>query len=141
MNRLRRFHIVTVAALALTGLTGSVAAAGTDPNVPTTTIPLREPAKTPPRNPDKIVQTPSGANVKVPAKKSCNATDPLLRPGSRGAAVRKAQRLLTQRGLTTRVTGQYGSWTEYQVRQFQMATDWLAVDGRVGKCTWTALMS
>jgi murein DD-endopeptidase MepM/ murein hydrolase activator NlpD len=63
---------------------------------------------------------------------------PALRRGSRGASVRVLQRLLTDIGYATRVSGLFDSATLRAVRRFQRAQR-LSVDGLVGAQTGAAL--
>jgi zinc D-Ala-D-Ala carboxypeptidase len=107
---------------------GTVVAASANTTTPTT-LPTRQ----------NVVRAPSGAVVQVSPSRTCSQGGPLLRRGHRGPAVKELQHLLTERGLDTRQDGAFGPWTEYQVKQYQAASRWLAVDGRVGNCTWSAL--
>jgi murein DD-endopeptidase MepM/ murein hydrolase activator NlpD len=63
---------------------------------------------------------------------------PALRRGNRGASVRILQRLLTDLGYATRVSGVFDPGTTRQVRRFQRAQR-LSVDGLVGAQTGAAL--
>ncbi len=67
--------------------------------------------------------------------------DPVLRTGSRGAAVRELQRLLNAHlrpNPHLRVDGEFGGHTRSAVRRYQRSK-WLVVDGVAGRCTWAAL--
>lgn len=64
---------------------------------------------------------------------------PLLRNGSRGAAVKTLQYLLRANGRSLTVDGIFGSGTLAQVRAFQKAKG-LTVDGVVGPRTWLAVI-
>lgn len=67
------------------------------------------------------------------------AGDPVLRLGSRGDAVREAQRLLKMNhGRDIAVDGVYGAHTRDQVALVQLAAG-IAGDGVVGPQTWAAL--
>ncbi len=64
---------------------------------------------------------------------------PVIRKGSRGDAVRRAQENLNLRGFDAgRVDGIFGAKTEKAVRLYQSFRD-LAVDGIVGPRTWARL--
>ena len=66
-------------------------------------------------------------------------TQPMLRTGSRGDAVRKLQELLNAKGYTCgSVDGIFGSKTKAAVLAFQKANG-LGVDGIVGPLTWAKL--
>lgn len=66
-------------------------------------------------------------------------TQPMLRTGSRGDAVRKLQELLNAKGYTCgNVDGIFGSKTYAAVLEFQKANS-LGVDGIVGPLTWARL--
>ena len=66
-------------------------------------------------------------------------TQPMLRTGSRGDAVRKLQELLNAKGYTCgNVDGIFGSKTYAAVLEFQKANS-LGVDGIVGPLTWAKL--
>ncbi|HCI67984.1 MAG TPA: hypothetical protein DER17_02965 [Oscillibacter sp.] len=66
-------------------------------------------------------------------------TQPMLRTGSRGDAVRKLQELLNAKGYTCgSVDGIFGSKTYAAVLAFQKANG-LAADGIVGSLTWAKL--
>jgi peptidoglycan hydrolase-like protein with peptidoglycan-binding domain len=67
--------------------------------------------------------------------------EPVLREGSTGLPVRRAQSRLTAGGFDTGgVDGQFGSQTESGVRVFQQAKG-LTVDGIVGSQTWLQIDS
>lgn len=67
-------------------------------------------------------------------------TQPMLRTGSRGDAVRKLQELLNAKGYTCgNVDGIFGSKTYAAVLAFQKANG-LAADGIVGPLTWGKLV-
>ena len=67
-------------------------------------------------------------------------TQPMLRTGSRGDAVRKLQELLNAKGYTCgSVDGIFGSKTKAAVLAFQKANG-LAADGIVGPLTWGKLV-
>jgi peptidoglycan DL-endopeptidase CwlO len=63
---------------------------------------------------------------------------PTLAFGSRGAAVRTAQTLLTRHGYPVPATGYFGPITRNQVRRFQAAKG-IRTTGNVGPLTWAAL--
>jgi peptidoglycan-N-acetylglucosamine deacetylase len=65
---------------------------------------------------------------------------PILAYGSRGAAVRQAQSLLSRLGYRVPVTGFYGALTARQVRRFQVAHG-IRSTGKVGPLTWGKLLS
>ena len=67
--------------------------------------------------------------------------EPVLREGSTGLPVRRAQSRLTAGGFDTGgVDGQFGSRTESGVRVFQQAQG-LPVDGIIGPQTWRQIDS
>ena len=63
---------------------------------------------------------------------------PTLAFGSRGAAVRTAQTLLTRHGYPVPATGYFGPITRNQVRRFQAAKG-IRTTGNIGPLTWAAL--
>lgn len=66
---------------------------------------------------------------------------PSLLPGSKGAAVAKAQQLLKDKGFYQgRVDGDFGTVTRDAIAAFQRANG-LAVDSKVGEQTWKKLQS
>jgi peptidoglycan-N-acetylglucosamine deacetylase len=65
---------------------------------------------------------------------------PVLAYGSRGAAVRQAQSLLSRHGYRVPVTGFYGTLTARQVRRFQAAHG-IRSTGKVGPLTWRKLLA
>ncbi len=76
----------------------------------------------------------------APKTDVCTVTLPVLRMGSDGSHVRTLQILLNRyshAGLT--VDGVFGAATEHAVRLYQRKRS-LAVDGVVGKATWTQLL-
>ena len=64
---------------------------------------------------------------------------PVLAYGSRGAAVRQAQSLLSRHGYRVPVTGFYGTLSARQVRRFQAAHG-IPSTGKVGPLTWRKLL-
>lgn len=69
-------------------------------------------------------------------------TLPLLKKGSKGAAVTEAQKLLVRAGYyrAEDIDGDFGDLTESAVRRFQEEhSETGLVDGRIGKKTWAAL--
>ncbi len=67
--------------------------------------------------------------------------DDVLRPGSKGTAVKTVQTLLKNYGYYTgKIDGKYGNTTTAAVRSFQKYND-LKVDGKVGSETLTVLKS
>lgn len=64
---------------------------------------------------------------------------PLVRKGSRGANVRRVQALLTANGHRVAIDGIAGPKTDAAIRAFQRSAK-LAVDGIVGRNTWTRLL-
>lgn len=65
---------------------------------------------------------------------------PLIQRGDRGPAVEKLHDLLQVVGRDDRGYGTFGPLTEAAVREYQ-ASHGLEVDGRVGRQTWTALLT
>ena len=84
------------------------------------------------------------APVRPPAATAVETTRPravsrpVLAYGSRGAAVRQAQSLLSRHGYRVPVTGFYGTLTARQVRRFQVAHG-IRSSGKVGPLTWRKL--
>lgn len=76
------------------------------------------------------------ASADPPADLTIPAT---VRYGSRGDTVVRLQQLLRSEGYHLQPDGIFGSMTREAVRSYQTAHD-LAVDGIVGKKTWTALL-
>lgn len=62
----------------------------------------------------------------------------VLRRGSFGEAVEELQRLLVANGFAIAIDGDFGSTTEFAVRQFQ-DNQGITVDGIVGSNTWAHL--
>lgn len=62
-----------------------------------------------------------------------------IRKGSKGADVRKCQKLLVQHGYDIAVDGDFGPGTEKAVISFQKSKG-LSADGIVGPNTWNALL-
>jgi peptidoglycan-N-acetylglucosamine deacetylase len=85
------------------------------------------------------------APAKPPAATAVESTRPravsrpILAYGSRGAAVRQAQSLLSGLGYRVPVTGFYGTLTARQVRRFQVAHG-IRSTGKVGPLTWGKLL-
>ena len=85
------------------------------------------------------------APAKPPAATAVESTRPrpvsrpILAYGSRGAAVRQAQSLLSRHGYRVPVTGFYGTLTARQVRRFQVAHG-IRSTGKVGPLTWGKLL-
>ena len=76
----------------------------------------------------------------TPVNVTSVTTQPMLRTGSRGDAVRKLQEMLNARGYTCgNVDGIFGSKTYAAVLAFQKAND-LGADGIVGPLTWGKLV-
>ena len=76
----------------------------------------------------------------TPVNVTSVTTQPMLRTGSRGDAVRKLQELLNAKGYTCgSVDGIFGSKTYAAVLAFQKANG-LAADGIVGSLTWGKLV-
>jgi hypothetical protein len=69
----------------------------------------------------------------------CFAVLPLLRKGDNGMAVRSLQTLLTMRGVSCPVNGEFGEQTDAAVRKYQTSAH-ILVDGEVGPETWAALI-
>jgi peptidoglycan hydrolase-like protein with peptidoglycan-binding domain len=83
--------------------------------------------------------TPVASTPPPASPAPATTTGPTLRQGSRGAAVRRLQGLLRQRGFNPGpIDGIFGSRTTGAVRAFQRARR-LVVDGVVGPQTWGAL--
>ncbi|MFQ6484039.1 peptidoglycan-binding protein [Brachybacterium epidermidis] len=68
------------------------------------------------------------------------SSQPKLRQGNRGDAVRTLQSQLNERGASIAVDGVFGSGTAAAVRALQSAAD-IGVDAVVGPKTWNALYS
>src|SRR3990167_3780386 len=87
--------------------------------------------------------TPSAASLApsaaAPRAAPPPAARPTLRRGSKGAAVRTAQTLLTGAGFSPgKADGDFGPKTEAATKAFQSARQ-LKADGVIGPQTWTAL--
>jgi peptidoglycan hydrolase-like protein with peptidoglycan-binding domain len=86
------------------------------------------------------------APAKPPAATAVESTRPravsrpILAYGSRGAAVRQIQSLLSRHGHRVPVTGFYGALTARQVRRFQVAHG-IRSTGKVGPLTWGKLLA
>ena len=86
------------------------------------------------------------APAKPPAATAVESTRPravsrpILAYGSRGAAVRQIQSLLSRHGYRVPVTGFYGALTARQVRRFQVAHG-IRSTGKVGPLTWGKLLA
>ncbi|WP_317987845.1 D-alanyl-D-alanine carboxypeptidase family protein [Hyalangium gracile] len=68
------------------------------------------------------------------------AADPVLRQGSKGAAVTQLQNLLRGKGYNIAADGDFGPKTSAAVKSFQSSRG-LVADGVVGPKTWAALRS
>ncbi|MFC7456916.1 peptidoglycan-binding protein [Brachybacterium sp. GCM10030267] len=77
----------------------------------------------------------SGSGTSAPS-----SSQPKLREGSRGSAVRTLQSALNDRGSSLTVDGVFGSRTASAVRGLQSAAG-IKVDGVVGPNTWNAVYS
>ena len=87
------------------------------------------------------VRISGGAAPAGPVTTAPGATSqPKLRPGNRGEAVRTMQSLLVERGASIRVDGSFGLATTNAVRALQSAAG-IGVDAVVGPKTWNALRS
>lgn len=103
------------------------------------------PAPTPAATTTTTTTAPSPTHAPAP---SAGATDPnprlsatafrWVRPGARGATVRRIQRALRARGYRVVVNGKFGPLTTAAVRKFQRDKR-LAATGHVGPKTWRAL--
>jgi peptidoglycan-N-acetylglucosamine deacetylase len=86
------------------------------------------------------------APAKPPAATAVESTRPravsrpILAYGSRGAAVRQIQSLLSRHGYRVPVTGFYAALTARQVRRFQVAHG-IRSTGKVGPLTWGKLLA
>jgi peptidoglycan-N-acetylglucosamine deacetylase len=80
-----------------------------------------------------------GAAAVAPAGRPAAAVRPVLGVGSRGAAVRRVQSLLSRHAYPVPVTGYYGPLTARQVRRFQAANG-IRTTGKVGPLTWPKLL-
>lgn len=76
----------------------------------------------------------------APMRESAPHRWPLVQRGDRGPAVRKLHDLLGVIGPTDPGYGTFGPRTEAKVLEYQRAHG-LDVDGRVGRQTWTALLT
>jgi peptidoglycan hydrolase-like protein with peptidoglycan-binding domain len=65
-------------------------------------------------------------------------SDPTLKEGSKGVAVRGLQRRLTEAGYAVDIDGKFGPATEAAVKAYQEANG-LDADGIVGPLTWNKL--
>ncbi|MDY0197654.1 MAG: peptidoglycan-binding protein [Tenuifilaceae bacterium] len=84
------------------------------------------------------VKSPPSTSVTVPATDSSN---PLLKEGMKGAAVKRMQNKLLEHGISLGkygADGDFGPVTKTAVKTFQKLKG-LLVDGIVGKNTWAAL--
>ena len=70
---------------------------------------------------------------------SVQKTYPTLRMGSRGSDVVELQQFLIEKGYSLKADGLFGAKTLEAVRAYQ-ADNGLAIDGIVGKNTWSSLM-
>ena len=87
---------------------------------------------------------PGQAEEQKPATDTGTTKLPVLRMGSKGTYVKKAQQLLQERGYSLGicgVDGDFGPATEKAVMQFQRDWGLTPVDGIIGEKTWEKLMS
>lgn len=89
---------------------------------------------------DRRIYTDRAKRVVWGAATDTSQTGKLLRINSRGEAVSRLQRKLSQHGYTIVIDGYFGPGTDQIVRQFQ-ADRGLMVDGVVGPATWESLDS
>lgn len=80
----------------------------------------------------------SGSSSGSSSASSASSSQPKLRQGTRGDAVRTLQQQLNAAGASIAVDGSFGGSTASAVRSLQSAAG-LAVDGVVGPKTWNAL--
>lgn len=79
------------------------------------------------------------------SNKTCTLTALVCKKGTKDPAVKNLQLLLNGKGFTGKeaqkltIDGDFGSSTDYAVRNFQLAKN-LEVDGIVGSKTWEALL-
>lgn len=76
--------------------------------------------------------------VEVTKAKETSSDRPLLTKGSKGASVKRAQKLLAEKGFPAGSDGNYTDNVKKQVIAFQNAVG-LEADGKIGKETWEAL--
>lgn len=88
----------------------------------------------------QIGSTTAPANPVTTAPSPAASSQPKLRQGDRGEAVRTLQSLLVERGASIRVDGSFGPATASAVRSLQSAAG-IGVDAVVGSATWNALTS
>lgn len=67
-------------------------------------------------------------------------TKPTLKEGSKGAAVKEAQKLLIKHGASIKADGDFGAKTKAAVVAFQKSKK-LTADGVIGSKTWKALQA
>lgn len=87
---------------------------------------------------------PGQVEEQKPATDTGTIKLPVLRMGSKGTYVKKAQQLLQERGYSLGicgVDGDFGPATEKAVMQFQKDWGLIPVDGIIGQNTWEKLMS
>lgn len=92
---------------------------------------------------EMAMETPAAAASDTPEAKdaSTEASEPTLRKGVRGEAVRRMQQALLERGYSLPrygADGKFGAETKAAVQAFQAAAG-LTVDGVCGPKTWAAL--
>ncbi|HEX7352934.1 peptidoglycan-binding protein [Brachybacterium sp.] len=80
----------------------------------------------------------TGGSASAPPASSDGSSQPKLRQGSRGSAVRTLQSSLNASGASISVDGVFGRGTASAVRSLQ-ASAGIGVDGVVGPKTWNAL--
>ena len=75
-------------------------------------------------------------NILGPKTRSCIRNMPILRGGSKGAAVKFIQEVLK----VTPVDGEFGPITEQAVKDYQLHSN-ISSDGIVGQNTWTLILT
>ncbi len=91
--------------------------------------------------PETPVSKPAPSEASAPDKAPVTCSEPTLRRGMRGEAVRRMQQALLEHGYALPrygIDGKFGTETRAAVRAFQ-AAEGLTVDGVCGPKTWAAL--
>jgi len=81
---------------------------------------------------------PGADGKKKPAAKKPPYPGHVLKQGSKGPNVKKAQARLTKKGYPTKADGDFGPQTTAATKKFQAAKK-LTADGIIGKATWNKL--